>query len=119
VKDERDRFYLLDIADSIMWIETVAQQGRDAFRQARLSQDAVLRNFEIIGEAVKRISAELKDAYPLVPWRRGAGLRDVLIHEYRRVDLNVVWQIMERDLPQLKQQVAAILQDLGPPLTPE
>jgi uncharacterized protein with HEPN domain len=116
---KEDRFYLLDIADSIMWIETVAQQGRDAFMQARLSQDAVLRNFEIIGEAVKRISPKLKDAYPLVPWRRVAGLRDVLIHEYRRVDLNVVWQIMEHDIPQLKQHVAIILQDLGPPVPPE
>jgi len=115
---KEDRFYLLDIADSIMWIETVAQQGREAFMQSRIPQDAVLRNFQVIGEAVKRISSELKQAYPDVPWRRVAGLRDVLIHEYRRVDLNVVWQIMERDIPQLKQQVAAILRDLGPPPTP-
>jgi uncharacterized protein with HEPN domain len=119
VKDNRDRFYLLDIADSIKWIETVAQQGRDAFLQSRIPQDAVLRNFEIIGEAVKRISPELKQKYHVVPWRRVAGLRDVLIHDYRRIDLHVVWQIMEHDIPHLKQQVIGILRDLGPPSSPE
>lgn len=108
----RDRLYLLDIADSIYWIEMIVQDGREAFMQSRIYQDAVIRNFEIIGEAAKLVSPELKQAHPDVPWHRVSGLRDVLIHQYHRVDLEVVWQIIEGDLPDLKQKTAVILGEL-------
>lgn len=104
-----DRLYLLDIADSITWIQTIAQIGRDSFMQDRLSQDAVIRNFEIIGEATKRLSEELKLAHSHLPWKQVAGLRDILIHNYNRVDLNVVWRIIEHDLPDFKVGIEAIL----------
>ena len=72
-------------------------------------QDAIIRQLEVIGEATKQLSAELKAANPEVPWRRIAGLRDVLIHQYFGVDLEVVWGVVERDLPVLKGKVAAIV----------
>nr|WP_308410442.1 HepT-like ribonuclease domain-containing protein [Fischerella muscicola] len=75
-------------------------------------QDAVIRNFEIIGEATKRLSAEIRAADPDVPWQQVAGFRDVLIHDYLKVNLNRVWGVIEQNLPQLKATVEAILQEL-------
>jgi uncharacterized protein with HEPN domain len=81
--------------------------------QSPLIQDAVIRNFEVIGEAAKRVSDQFKQAHPNVPWRRVAGFRDVLIHDYLGVDLNEVWGIVERNLSDLKRKIEAILQELG------
>jgi uncharacterized protein with HEPN domain len=77
-----------------------------------MAQDAVIRNFEVIGEAVKRIPESLKEERPDIPWRRIAGLRDVLIHQYMRVDLEAVWAIVRDDLHEFKQAVAEILAEM-------
>jgi len=77
--------------------------------QTRMIQDAVIRNFEIIGEATKRLSQDFRQAYPNIQWQRIAGFRDVLIHDYLRVDLDEVWGIVERNLPELKATIRAIL----------
>jgi uncharacterized protein with HEPN domain len=72
-------------------------------------QDAVIRQLEIIGEATKRLSADLRAQHMRVPWRRIAGLRDVLVHDYMGVDLWAVWEVTQRDLPILKREVQQIL----------
>lgn len=79
--------------------------------QNPMIQDAVIRNFEVIGEATKRLSTELRAAYPNVPWQQIAGFRDVLIHDYLKVNLNRVWGVIELNLPELKATVEEILQD--------
>jgi uncharacterized protein with HEPN domain len=87
--------------------------GREDFFESLLIQDAVIRNFEVIGEATKKLSLELRQQYPDIPWRRIAGFRDVLIHDYMGIDLDEVWDVVDRDLPELKSNVEAILQELA------
>lgn len=73
----------------------------------------MLRNLEIIGEATKHLSEGIRHAYSHVPWRRIAGMRDVLIHDYLGVDLEEVWGVIEKHFPELKRNVEIICKDLG------
>lgn len=104
-----DRVYLLHIRDAITLIESYTSSGRDAFFADPMIRDAVLHNLQIIGEAVKNLSESLRTNHPAVPWRRIAGLRDVLVHQYFGVSATLVWQIVETNLPQLKRQVDDLL----------
>ena len=106
----RDRIYLLHFRYAIEKIEGYIAVGRDRFKEESHWHDAVIRQLEIIGEATKNISPGLREKHPLVPWRRGAGLRDVLIHNYMGVDLDAVWEITQTSLPELKASVAEILE---------
>ena len=101
----RDEVYLRHIMDSIEKIESYAKVGYDEFLKTPHWQDAIIRNFEIIGEAAKRLGEEFKCKNPDIPWRSIAGFRDVLIHDYMGVDLNAVWKIIENQLPDLKKVV--------------
>ncbi|MBI3977539.1 MAG: DUF86 domain-containing protein [Chloroflexi bacterium] len=107
-----DRLYLIHIAERIQRIESFTQHGRETFMQSLLLQDAVIRNFEVIGEAARHLSQQLTQSHPEVPWRQVAGFRNLLIHDYMGVSLTQVWEIVERDLLDLKRHVEAILQDV-------
>lgn len=108
-----DKLYLIRIVEYIQRVELYTRDGRDAFMQSPMIQDAVIRNFENIGESSKRLSQELKQQYPDVPWRRIAGFRDILAHDYLDVDMDEVWNVMERDLPVFKMNIESILKELG------
>jgi uncharacterized protein with HEPN domain len=109
----RDSVYLRHILDALSKIETYTAVGRDTFLAETHWHDATIRQLEIIDEATKQLSAELRTPYPEVPWRRIAGLRDVLIHNYMDVDLPAVWEITQQYVPMLRVEVARILEDVG------
>jgi uncharacterized protein with HEPN domain len=102
--------YLGHIADSITAIEAYVANGRDAFLRERMIQDAVIRNFEVIGEASGRLSdaARQDDG---VPWARIIAFRNRLIHGYWSVDLLLVWDVIVNDLPKLKAEVNRLLSE--------
>lgn len=104
-----DRVSLAHIRDAIARIESYTQGGREAFFADTKTQDAVIRNLEVIGEAVKNLSADLRVTHPEMPWTRIAGMRDVLIHDYFGVRLETVWNAVEHRLPELKRCVEALL----------
>ncbi len=76
-------------------------------------QDAVARRIEIIGEAVKQLPVGLRESYPDVPWREIAGARDILVHEYFRIDLELAWDMVQADIPELISQIESILDELA------
>ena len=114
-----DRVYLLHVLDAANRVSEYTREGRDYFFADRKTQDAVIRNLEVIGEATKGLSDPLRAAYPQVPWKQIAGMRDTLIHRYFGVNLDLVWEVVEKHLPEYKAKVEAILADLpgqiGPP----
>ncbi len=110
-----DRPYLADILQALERVEDIGRRGRTAFLADWLLQDAAIRNFEIVGEAVKRVSAELQGAHPEIPWADLAGFRDVLIHQYFRVDLEIVWALIETRVTGLRGEITRLAVALGMP----
>ncbi len=106
----RDEATLLDIAAAAR-LALEFTQGLDAaqFLRDQKTQSAVLHQLLVMGEAVKRLSSSFKDAHPALPWRLMSGMRDVVIHEYNDVDLDQVWQVLRRDLPDLLRMLEPLL----------
>jgi uncharacterized protein with HEPN domain len=108
VKD--DSIYLKHILESIRRIEEDTCEGRESFLAAHALQDAVLRNLQTLSESAKRLSDPLKANHPEIEWRRISAFRNILVHDYLGIDLDRIWQIVRRDVPHLKQAVAALLE---------
>jgi uncharacterized protein with HEPN domain len=106
------RVYLAHILECAEKVRRYIAAGEETFQRDTMIQDAVIRNFEVIGEAVKRLPEEYRIQHPEIPWRLMAGFRDVLIHGYEGVDLKRVWLVATKELPAVGQILSQIL----PPL---
>jgi uncharacterized protein with HEPN domain len=106
------RLYLEDLLERIQLIESYTQEGREAFMATPMMQDSVIRCYEIIGEIAKRLDSDLKAMHPTIPWKSIAGFRDVLIHNYNRINLDVVWDVVEHELQPLRLAVESMLKHL-------
>ena len=99
---QRDRGYLLDIMEAArLALQYVEGKTREEFFNDLQCQDAVIRRLEIIGEAANRISVETKAEFPHLPWFEMRGMRNVMIHDYDDVDMSIVWETVQSDLPKL------------------
>lgn len=97
-----NRFYLEHIKEAILKIDDYTQGGRETFMSTPLIQDGVIRQFEIIGEAAKRLTSDIRDKHPQIPWSAIGKFRDVLIHHYFGISVEQVWSTIEQDLAELK-----------------
>lgn len=107
---KNSRIFLLHVLESIEKIEDFTKGiSWEEFLKSAIIQDAVIRRLGIIGEAVKNIPQSFKDKNPKIEWQKIAGMRNIVIHEYFGVDLRLTYRIVKKDIPKLKQNIAAIL----------
>lgn len=110
---KNDLVYISDMLKCMEKIGTYTASGKNHLLSSSLHQDAVIRNLENLGDAAKHLSENLKHNYPDIPWRKIAGLRDVLIHNYMGVDLIQLWNIVANDLDPLHKQLQRIADNLS------
>ncbi len=111
-RDYRD--YFQDILDAVNEVKEFTQ-GMDfeAFINDKKTINAVVRSFEVIGEASKKIPEDVRNTYPTIPWKKMAGMRDKLIHEYFGVDLEILWKTVKESIPPLKESISNIISSLA------
>jgi uncharacterized protein with HEPN domain len=107
-----DKLYLIHINECIHRIEEYLGDGGEvAFMASNLVQDAIIRNLQILSESAIRISDEMQEKHPTMEWFKIRGFRNLLVHDYLGVDLEMVWNIIERDLPKLKAAIGEMIAD--------
>lgn len=100
---------LRDILEAIERIERYAARGRPAFEKDELIQNWYVRHLQLIGEAARGLPAEFRQGVPGVPWDKVIGMRHVLVHDYFGIDLNLIWDAVEKDIPALKNEIVKLL----------
>ena len=107
-----DAIYLQHIQECIARIKEYTVQGRQAFLTSTLIQDGVIRNLQTLGQSILKLSDSLKASHPEVDWKSIVGFRNVLVHDYLGISVARVWEIVERDVPDLQAKLATIQQSL-------
>ena len=105
--------YIQGILEALGEVEdfTTGMQFED-FVKDKKTINAVVRSLEVIGEATKKIPDSLREKYSKIPWKRMAGMRDKLIHEYFGIDLEIVWEVIDNELPPIKPLIQKVLEDI-------
>ncbi len=110
---KKPKIFIGHILDSIEDIEKYTHHtSKEKFIQMKMMQDAIIRRIEIIGEAVKNIPLTFRKDYPHIPWQDMAGMRDILIHEYFGININIVWKTVQKDIPKLKKEIEELYNEL-------
>ena len=109
---KNDRLYLVHILECIEHIRSYTCDGRNVFLTDAKTRDAVLRNLHTLTESAQRLSKELQTKYPQVPWKNIQAFRNVVVHDYLGIDVNLIWDIIEKDLPELKPLIKKMLKEL-------
>lgn len=107
-----DQLYLGHILEAVDRILLYGKRGEEAFRQDLMIQDAIVRNLQVMGEVVKKVSQETGAAYPDVPWKDIAGMRDRVVHDYFGVSLDIVWDVVSNHVPPLREKLKRIREGL-------
>lgn len=107
MKDDAGR--LQDILEAIQNIRKYAERGRNAFESEELIQIWITHHIQIIGKAASRLSLELMRRHPAVPWKDIIGMRNIIVHDYFGIDCDVVWQVVEKDILELKRRIEQII----------
>lgn len=108
-----DRERLRDMLEAIERIERHTAKGREEFERDELIQTWVVHHIQIIGEAARKLTEEVRSEYEQVPWPALIALRNILVHDYFSIDIDEVWFTVEKDLPALKSVISSILEDMG------
>jgi len=111
IKD--DRLHVEHVLECIDRVQKYTRGGREEFFKDIQKQDAVLRNLQVLAESSQRLSDTLKAKHPEIDWRSLSGFRNVMVHDYFGIRLERVWEIIEKDLPELKRQMETIRRELG------
>lgn len=106
-----DQLYLGHIREAAERIVLYGRDGESRFRTDLRTQDAVIRNLQVMGEAVKKISPETRDAHPEIPWKDIAGMRDRVVHDYFGISLEIVWDVVVNHVPPLLEQLRTAFRD--------
>jgi len=109
VKD--DRPYVGHILEAVDRLVVYGNEGEETFRRDLKTQDAIIRNLQVMGEAVKKVSAETRAAHPEIPWRDIARMRDRVVHDYFGISLDIVWDVIQNHVPPLREKLARLLND--------
>ncbi|WP_448570202.1 HepT-like ribonuclease domain-containing protein [Trichothermofontia sp.] len=109
-----DREKSQDILEAIDRIDRYAVQGRQAFEESELIQAWFTQNLQVIGEASRALSSDLRDRNPEIPWIQIIGMRNILTHNYFEVDLDIVWAVIEQDLQDLRHKIENMLKSMPP-----
>ncbi len=108
------REYILYLEDMFQSMQRIEEYLGDLdfrkFKMAYMVVDAIIRNFEIIGEASKNVPTEIQEKYPEIPWRKMYGLRNLIAHEYFGIDYEMIWEIAKSNLPQNRDDLAVIIE---------
>jgi uncharacterized protein with HEPN domain len=99
---EADQVYLAHMLECIHRVLSYTEQGEQVFRHSQLIQDAVIRNLQVMAESSQRLSETTKASSPETPWRAISGFRNIVVHDYLGLDLDVVWGVVSKDLPPLQ-----------------
>ena len=110
MRDPRER--LLDMLEAIERIERHAAKGRAEFEKDELIQTWMVHHLQIVGEAAAKLSRDFQEQHSSIPWPQVVAMRNVLVHDYFGVDLEEVWRVVERDLPELKSKLKKLIEGL-------